>query len=91
MKVIPVVSNPIDIIPGLIAPENIPVEEEEWWQKLMMVLLLILLVVILSFLSGPLGIVFNILGTGLKFIFTLLVSVISLPFKLVGRLLFRSD
>ena len=85
------VSNPIDIIPGLIAPENIPVEEEEWWQKLMMVLLLILLVVILSFLGGPLGVVFKIIGEGIKFILTLLFKVITLPFKLVGRLLFRSD
>lgn len=89
--VVGVVADSIDIINGLTPPSDMPIEEEEWWQKLMMVLLLILLVVILSLIGGPLGIVFNILATGLKFIFTLLLSIISLPFKLVGRLLFRSD
>ena len=82
-KVIGVVANSIDIINGLTAPEGL-YEEQEWWQKLMLILTIILLVVCFTFFSGPLGFVFNILWTGIKFLVGIVIGIIKIPFKLLG-------
>ena len=87
--VLGVVADSIDIINGLTAPEDIPIEEEDWWLKLVMLLGAILIVVLLSFLSGPISVVCKILWDGFKFILSILFWVLTLPFKLIGSLFFR--
>ena len=87
--VLGVVADSIDIINGLTAPEDIPIEEEDWWLKLVMLLGSILIVVLLSFLSGPISLIGKILWDGFKFILSILFWVLTLPFKLIGSLFFR--
>ena len=87
--VLGVVADSIDIINGLTAPEDIPIEEEDWWLKLVMLLGAILIVALLTFLSGPISVVCKILWDGFKFILSILFWVLTLPFKLIGSLFFR--
>ena len=81
--VVGVVATSIDIINGLTAPEGL-VEDEEWWQKIMMVLALIAVVVILIFFSGPLGVVFKIIWTGVVYILKILLSILTIPIRIIG-------
>lgn len=82
--VVGVVAESIDIINGLTAPENMPVEEEEWWQKIMMALGIIILIVALTFLGGPISFVLRIVYDGIKLIIKALLWLISIPFKIIG-------
>jgi hypothetical protein len=74
--------------PGGVA-DDLDFENEDWWIKIMMLLGAILLVVLFMFFSGPLTIFFKILWTGVKFFISLIWSIITIPFKLLGRLLRR--
>ena len=62
-------------------------ETEEWWQKIMMLLCIITIVVILTFLSGPLRVVFKIIGTGFIYIAKLLFWIITIPFRIIGAII----
>ncbi len=84
--VIGVVADSIDIINGLTAPEDIPIEEEEWWQKIMMVLGLIVIFVLLLAFGGPISFVLKVLWDLLKVALKVILSVISIPFKILGWL-----
>lgn len=70
-KVIPVVSNPIDVVNAITPPVQMP-SELDWWEILLAILLLILLIVIL----------FPVLPWIVKGVFW----IISLPFKAVAAL-----
>lgn len=71
-RVIPVVSNPIDVVNAITPPVQMP-GEMEWWEILLAVLLLILFIVIL----------FPIL----PWIIRCLFWIISLPFKAIAALI----
>ena len=69
--VIPVVSDPIDNIPGITPPANTTDDDgPEWWRIVLAVLLLLIVLVILA----PV----------LPYIGQAIVWVISLPFRLIG-------
>lgn len=77
---------------GSLTPSNeieYEVQASEWWQKIMMLLGVILVVVVISVLSGPIRLLLNIIFTGTKFLISVVFWIVSLPFKLIGRLLFR--
>jgi len=59
---------------------------KDWFQQILKILGIILVVVILSALGGPITFVLRLVYDGAKFIFGLLFSVISLPFRLIGGL-----
>ena len=63
--------------------------EQEWWQRIMMLLCFIFVIVVLMFLSGPLSLVGRIIWDGFKFFLSLLFWILTLPFKLIGALLFK--
>ena len=72
--VIPVVSDPIDNIPGITPPANTTDDDgPEWWRIVLAVLLLLIVLVILA----PV----------LPYIGQAIVWVISLPFRLIGRII----
>ncbi|MBQ8720478.1 MAG: hypothetical protein IJY65_05540 [Clostridia bacterium] len=75
-----------DSIPELEVSIADNIENSEWWQKIMMVLGLILIVVLILLASGPLGFVFNIIWTGIKFIVKFLFAILTFPFKVIGWL-----
>lgn len=81
--VVGVVADSIDIINGLTAPSDIPIEEEEWWQKIMALLLLLVVLKLLSFFIGPLKVVFAIVSMGAKVLISLALYILKLPFKLL--------
>ena len=76
------VAEPIDVINGLTPPEDL-VEDQEWWQKLVMIIMLVLLFVVISFLIAPAKAVCKVLWNSLKFIFSILIWLIELPYKLI--------
>ena len=59
---------------------------EEWWQKIMAALMIIIIIVAVIFLSGPLGLIFKLLWTGLKFLLSIVLGIIKIPFKIIGWL-----
>ena len=59
---------------------------KDWFQQILKILGIILVVVILLALGGPITFVLRLVYDGVKFIFGLLVSIISLPFRLIGGL-----
>ena len=63
------------------------VEQQDWWQKIMMVLMLLVLLWALTFLVGPLGIVFKIIWKGIKLCFKFLVWLLSRPWAIFRWLL----
>lgn len=70
--VIPVVSNPIDIVNDITPPVNMP-DDTEWWKILLAVLLLILLLIVFA----PV----------LPYVIRFIIWLILLPFKLIGALM----
>ena len=62
-------------------------ENEDWWIKIMMFLSLIVLLILGSYVPGSLTFVFNVVTTGFSLVISLLFSIISFPFKLLGMLL----
>ena len=60
---------------------------EEWFEKLGMIIGIIALLVILGFCGPILGIVLNIILSVLKLVFKGVITIISLPFKLIAKLL----
>ena len=54
--------------------------------KNMMVLALIAVVVLLTFFSGPLGVVFKIIWTGVVYIFKLLLWFLTIPLRIISWL-----
>lgn len=86
--VVGVVADSIDIINGLTAPENMPIEEEEWWQKLMAVVLLILLIVVITNVIFPIAtpifkIIFTIIVKGVGAIISIVLNVLTFPLRLI--------
>lgn len=77
--VLPVVADPINIISGLIPPEDLTVENDEWWQKLVMILMLIVLLVILSPILTPL----------LTVVLNLLITIFGKAFGAIGGFLWK--
>ncbi|MDD3831656.1 MAG: hypothetical protein PHW00_03245 [Clostridia bacterium] len=71
LTVIPVVSNPIDVVDGITSPVDLD-EETDWWKILLGIILLILLIIVL----------FPILPYIIKFVF----FIICLPFKAIGAI-----
>ena len=66
------------------------IEEQEWWQKLMMVLALILIILVCTVLAGPLGLFFNLIFGGVRFIVQCILTVLTIPFQLIGLLFKRN-
>lgn len=85
-EVIGVVANSIDIINGLTAPEG-TYEEQEWWQKIMAALTIIIIGMIIFVFWGPVKLVLSLLWTGLKFLLSIVLGIIKIPFKIIGWLL----
>ena len=65
------------------------VEEQEWWQKIMMMLTLILLIALLSFFSGPIGVVAKIIWNGIKVVLKIVFWISSSPYRLL-RWIFKT-
>ena len=94
VTVLPVVADPINIISGLIPPENLTVENDEWWQKLVMILMLIVLLVILSPILTPiltvvLTFTFNVIAKAVGAIGGFLWKIITAPIRFVAWLFRR--
>lgn len=90
MSIIPVVAAPIDVISGLIAPEDIPVEQQEWWQKLISLVLLVALLAFIWPLITPLVFpVMMFLWSCIKTVFDLVFKLVIAPFRLLWRMIFR--
>ena len=64
----------------------VEVEEQEWWQKLMLVLGIILIIVLLLAFGGPISFVLKVIWDGLKFILSIFLWLLSIPFKFIGWL-----
>jgi len=58
---------------------------EGWFEKILLIVGIILLLVVLIFLSTPIKFIFDIVYSGIKFIITLIVNLISFPFKILFR------
>lgn len=82
--VIGVVADSIDIINGLTAPEDAPVEEEEWWQKIMFVLGLILIIVFIDKIVRPIVWFAKLIWSGIKLIFSIIWWIVTAPFRLIA-------
>ena len=87
LKVIPVVADPIDVIPSLVPPA---VNEELEWLELIvrLNLLIILFVFVMPIISPILGVVLRVVGTGFKVVLKGALWVLLIPWKLL-RLIFR--
>ncbi|MBQ9069930.1 MAG: hypothetical protein IJY23_01105 [Clostridia bacterium] len=91
LAIIPVVANPIDIIPSLVAPEDIPIEEVEWWQKIIALLSIIVIGIVALLLWGPIKILAHGAFNVIKLIFGIVWSIATWPFRQVWRLLSRGS
>ena len=81
-----VVSDPLNIIAGLIAPPDIVPEDSDWWQKIIALLLLIILLIIFwPILSPILSVLFQLIFAGFKLIWKGILWVLGLPFRLFRR------
>ncbi len=94
LKIIPVVADPIDVISGLIAPNDVPIEETEWWQKIIMLLGLILILVVFGTYLMPVFMflwsnLMNVLYNLAKLLWKVLLWLVGLPFRLLGRIFRR--
>ena len=58
--------------------------EPEWYEKIMTILALIAIVLVVLVVTGPLKSLFDILVSGLKFIISLMLEILQLPFRLLG-------
>ncbi len=84
--VVGVVADSIDIINGLTAPENMPIEEEEWWQKLMAVVLLILLIVVITNVFFPVARpIIKIIINGIGALISILLKILTFPLRLIFK------
>ena len=85
LVVIPVVADPINVIPSLIPP---PVNEELDYLKFIVGLLLVVIIIFLfgDFVMPILEVIFNGVMNILGFALRLLLWLLGLPFKLIGRL-----
>ncbi len=77
--VIPVVSNPFDIVNDITSDKNIGNDNEDWWNKLKKALQIILIALVAVVVIG-------ILSPFLPIIFSLIWYIIKLPFKLLAML-----
>jgi hypothetical protein len=77
--VIPVVSNPIDIVNALTPPLVFAPELPDWMRWLMLAVLIVLVLILLIY-AGP---VFNVIAKIIGFIF----KIVLYPFKLLGKAL----
>lgn len=84
--IIGVVADPIDIINGLTPPEELTEDEDSWWKEIMMILLLVILIVVFVFFVGPFGSLIRFIWNGIKNIISFIISLISLPFRFIGKL-----
>lgn len=75
LTVIPVVANPIDIVPDITPPVIIN-DDEDWWKKPLAIILFILLLIFLATVFSPF----------LPYILNVLVAIIVFPFKAVSNL-----
>ena len=95
LAVIPVVADPINVIPSLmIPPESENIEETEWWQKIMMLLGLILILVVFGTYLMPVFMflwsnLMNVLYNLAKLLWKVLLWLVGLPFRLLGRIFRR--
>ena len=94
LRIIPVVADPIDVISGLIAPNDVPIEETEWWQKIIMLLGLILILVVFGTYLMPVFMflwsnLMNVLYNLAKLLWKVLLWLVGLPFRLLGRIFRR--
>lgn len=84
--IIPVVSNPTNIIAGLISPPGLDVPNEDIWALLKLILGLIILVIIIiicwPILSPILSWFIKIIGTCFKYLFQALWWIITAPLRL---------
>lgn len=86
-SIVPVVADPINIIAGLIAPADIPIEDTPWWQKLIALILLVLLVVIFWPLLLPLlGNLISLVIKGFGKLLNGALKIATLPLRLIGWL-----
>ena len=58
--------------------------EPEWYEKIMTILALIVIVLVVLVVTGPIKALFDILVSGLKFIISLMLEILQLPFRLLG-------
>ena len=88
LTVIPVVADPINVIPSLIPPA---VNEELDWLKLivMLLLLLFLYMILAPFISPFITIFYQIIGLGVKVLVRFAFGVLCLPFKILGWIFLR--
>lgn len=77
--VIPVVSNPFDIVNDITSDKNIGNDDEDWWDKLKKALQIILIALVVVVVIG-------ILSPFLPIIFSIIWYVIKLPFKLLAMI-----
>lgn len=82
--VVGVVADSIDIINGLTAPDDIPVEEESWWQIIMFALALILVIILIDKIIRPIAWILKVIWTGIRFIFSIIWWIITAPFRLIA-------
>ena len=58
--------------------------EPEWLEKIMSILAIIVIVLVALVVFGPLKALFDVLVSGLKFIISLMLGILQLPFRLLG-------
>ena len=58
--------------------------EPEWLEKIMSILAIIVIVLVALVVFGPLKALFDVLVSGLKFIISLMMVILQLPFRLLG-------
>ena len=90
LVIIPVVADPIDIISGLIAPNN-AVTETDWWLIIFgLLLLIILLVVFWPFVSPVITLFFRVVFRGLVTIVRIIFRLLGIPIRLIGAAFSRN-
>lgn len=97
--IIGLVSNPIDIINGLDAPESLVDNSDSWLLAILGVLVLIVIIMVLGPIISPiLNVVFSVLWTCIKAVLTgltkvlgFLIGILTLPFRLLWRLIFGRE
>ena len=74
-----------DNIPELVVDVMDNIENMEIWEKLYALLCLIIFLIILSFFFAPIKAVLKVIWEGIKFIFSMLWAIVTLPIQLIQQ------
>ncbi len=89
LVIIPVIADPINVISGLIAPNDVPVEKTDWFLLLLgLLVLIVILVLVWPFISPLIMLVGSTIGIGVKAIASFVLKIawwaLRLPFRLLS-------